>query len=233
MINVLELDQLNVEFERWGQKLRVLNEVSLTVPKGDWAVLSGHNGSGKSTLLRAIAGIQEFTGGQIRLSSISIKQLSADRIASQVFLIHQSPLRGTAPLLTLRENLRVASFGRKINAHLELELLDRIGLLSRADQAATTLSGGERQLLGIAIGRLRQPALILLDEPFSALDPTKQELAIDLLSEMHELGTSVLQVSHQPELMQNYATRFLEMKAGSLVSSEGPPLVQSSEGDAT
>lgn len=212
----LTVRNLSVRFERWGEQVVALKDVDLAVAASEWVAVTGHNGSGKSTLLRAIAGQQPLWSGTVTVGGADITRSSLANRAAAVLLIHQNPLLGTAPLLTTIENLRVAVPGAHERSWFT-ERLDEVGLAARANQPARLLSGGERQLLTLLIARLRMPPLLLLDEPFSALDPMKEALALRLLAEVREAGSAILHVTHQPERLRDNATRLVRLEAGAVV----------------
>lgn len=207
---------VSVRFERWGQAIAALAGVGLEVGEGEWVALVGHNGSGKSTLLRAIAGQQGVESGRIEICGREIASLPLPGRARSVFLVHQNPLLGTAPLLTTAENVRVAAPAR-VSRDWIVEQLRQIGLASRADQPASLLSGGERQLLTLLIAKLRRPSLLLLDEPFSSLDPVKEALALRMLEDVRSTGTALLHITHQLERLDGAASRLVRLEAGHVV----------------
>ncbi|MCY3019712.1 MAG: ATP-binding cassette domain-containing protein [Planctomycetota bacterium] len=222
--SILTVSNVTVTFSRWGQAVRAVRDLTLSLPRGQWVMLVGHNGSGKSTLLRAISGAIRPETGDIVLTGRSLTDMSASEIARSVFLVHQDPLMGTASTLTLFENLLVADHAAATAncSHKELlgkyvELLRPLGLADRLKQLAKTLSGGERQLLALLIGRLRPSPLMLLDEPLAALDPAKSELCIEQIRSMHAAGKTVVQVTHEPHLALRAGDRTVVLANGEIV----------------
>jgi len=224
---VVEIRDLTVTFSRWGQTVTALDNVNLTILSGQWVMLVGHNGSGKSTLLKAISGRLTPNGGQITLGGKQVTKMSSSEIAEHVFHVHQDPLMGTAPKLTLFENLMVADHKAQVEgtsrrelAHKYRELLQPLGLADRMKQLARYLSGGERQLIALLIARLRPASLLLLDEPLAALDPAKAQTCIELITELHNQGKTVVQVTHDPRLAASGGNRSIVMSHGKLVYDE-------------
>src|SRR5579864_1810775 len=144
---------LSISFSRWGQRVKALDNFSFRIGRGEWVLLVGHNGAGKSTLLKAIAGQLEPDAGEVTIFGDAVRSFTSCQLAAKVFIVHQDPLLGTAPLLTVTENLLVADPRRHtakadLIKHYSL-LLEPIGLLDRMNQPAKVLSGGERQLLAL------------------------------------------------------------------------------------
>ena len=217
----LDIKNLIVTFSRWGQAVTALDQVSLSIPKGQWVMLVGHNGSGKSTLLKAISGRLNPNSGSVTIAGKLVSKMSASEIAEQVFHVHQDPLMGTAPKLTLFENLMVADHQAQIEkiskralASRYYDLLQPLGLADRMKQLARYLSGGERQLIALLIARLRPATLLLLDEPLAALDPIKVEACMDIITNHHSEGSTILQVTHDPSLAVSRGNRTLVLRDG-------------------
>ena len=220
----VEIKDLTVTFSRWGQTVTALNHVNLAIPKGQWVMLVGHNGSGKSTLLRAISARLTPNAGQISIEEKQVTRMSSSEIAKQVFHVHQDPLIGTAPKLTLFENLMVADHQAQVEgaSRRELtqkyrELLQPLGLADRMKQLARYLSGGERQLIALLIARLRSASLLLLDEPLAALDPSKAETCMNVITNLHSEGATIIQVTHDPSLAISAGGRTLALRDGRFV----------------
>lgn len=225
--NLLMVKDLTVTFERWGQTVKALDAVSLTVPQGQWLILVGANGSGKSTLLRAISTRLQPSSGQVFIKGKNVKAMSPAEIAHNVFHVHQDPLLGTAPTLTIFENLAVADHQAQIDRepkHLlekkYQDMLTPLGLNERMKQPVRTLSGGERQLLALLIARLRPASLILLDEPLVALDPVKTELCLKEIVGLNENGKTLIYVTHNVKHAVSLGDRTVALHAGQIVFDE-------------
>ena len=216
----VECRDLRCTFLRWGQQVRALDGIDFTMRAGEWVTLIGANGSGKSTLLRAIAGWQSLDAGTVRLFG---RPQSVRRPVDRVFYVHQNPLLGTAPDLTVFENLLVAdvrpevrrSSTRQLRATYA-DLLAEARLSDRLKQRVDTLSGGQRQFLSLLIAELREASLILLDEPFAALDPSARQLCLVKLRQLHQSGRGMLMVTHADRPDSGGAGRVLRMADGKL-----------------
>ncbi len=223
----IDIQDIQVTFERWGSKVNALIGVNISVPAGQWLILVGPNGSGKSTLLKILSGRLTPDRGDIRINGNSIIGLSSDQLSKAVFLVHQDPLLGSAPLLTVYENLLVADhdayYNRISRKELEMkyvELLAPLGLSDRIKQPVKTLSGGERQLLALLIAGLRPSSVILLDEPLAALDPDKTDQCIQQIRSLHIQGKTIIQVTHDEELAVSLGDRTIALHGGGVMHDE-------------
>lgn len=192
-----------------------LRSVALTVSAGEVVLLAGPNGAGKSTLLRTLAGLARPTRGTVQVKGISLRGNPEAR-AAVGFLSHQNFLYDD---LTARENLRFAAalHGLESAEQLVMDALHAAGLAQRADSRAAVLSHGMRQRLGIARATLHDPALLLLDEPFSGLDAASASLLRDGLSASVARGRAIICVTHQPADIWQIATRVVLLKRGAVV----------------
>ncbi len=222
---IVSARDLAVSYIRWGQTVTALDRVSLDIFPGEWILLVGPNGAGKSTLLAAISGRVPLDAGKVTINGKNLLALKPSQLARMLFTVHQDPLLGTAPLLTVFENLLVAdATGRqgwtsKSNTmHRYASLLAPIGLDGRLKQPAKVLSGGERQLLALVIARLRATPVILLDEPFAALDPARTQLCVKEIAAMHREGKTIVQIAHDTRLVQALADRTFTLEGGKLQS---------------
>ena len=215
----LEVRELAVRWE--GRP--VLEGISFSIRPGEFVTLMGPNGSGKTTLLRAIAGFEPIASGAVRLGGASITGLPAHRRG--VGLLFQDPV--LLPRRTVYENV---AFGPEVQgleddevrARVE-EAFDLLHLHGLKDRASDALSGGERQRVALARTIAARPRLVLLDEPFAAVDP---ELRAELRAEFRQVllrrGVSVLHVTHDREEGLFLGDRVLLLNAGRLIQ-EGTP----------
>ncbi|MBV8454174.1 MAG: heme ABC exporter ATP-binding protein CcmA [Deltaproteobacteria bacterium] len=174
----------------------VLRGVTLKVAQGEGAIVVGHNGSGKSTLVRILAGLSPASSGEAMLFGQPARQLQA-RDRERVGLItHQSFLY---PRLTARENLEFyAELYRLGRPAISIsDLLERIGLAPVADQRVCTFSRGMEQRLMLARATIAAPDVLLMDEPFAALDSDGVELAMSIIEEALGRGSAIVMTAHQ------------------------------------
>lgn len=199
-----------------------LEDVDLFVEKGEFVAIMGPSGSGKSTLLNIIGLLDRPTHGLYQLDGRSVEKLSSNLHAKarrdKIGFVFQS--FSLLPKLRIIENValplayRGKTFGRRMKmAH---EMLERVGLAERAYFYPHQLSGGQAQRAAIARALINEPTILIADEPTGNLDSASSRLVMELLSEIHKMGNTVLMVTHNPELTR-YASRVLYMHDGSIV----------------
>ncbi len=208
-------------------EVRALDGVDLTVPEGSWTMVIGGNGSGKSTLLNAVAGSFPLDAGRIRVGGVEVSGWPEWKRARLVGRVFQDPFAGTAPSLTVAENMALADRrGRSRGLGWLLHRRDRdrfrqtiaalgLGLEQRLDQPIGTMSGGQRQSMTLAMATLRPPRLLLLDEHTAALDPRSADLVIQAtrrVVEAHRLTT--LMVTHSMTQAAELGDRLVVMHRG-------------------
>lgn len=207
--------------ERRFGALVALHGVSLTVAPGEVVLLLGPNGAGKSTLLRCIAGLARPSKGRVEVSG---RNVHADPEARRPLglLSHQSFLYED---LTARENLRFAAELHGLDSvasRVEHALADA-RLTSRADSRVFGFSQGMLQRLAIARATLHDPALLLLDEPFTALDAAAARSLRDRIAAERDAGRAVVCVTHEPAELWEIASRVIVLRGGVVVADEPRP----------
>lgn len=208
-----------------------LDEVDLTIEKGEFVAVMGPSGSGKSTLMNVIGlldhpsnGEYRFNGRRVsRLKSLQRAKIRRDKIGFifQSFnLLHR---------LTAIENVGLpllykgASAAKRIS--MSRSMLERVGLHDRTYYYPKQLSGGQTQAVAIARALVNEPELIIADEPTGNLDTEGSRVVMELLSEIHKSGNTIIFVTHNPELTR-YATRVVYMQDGALRYDEQKPIGQ-------
>ncbi len=206
---------------------KVLDDLSLDVRRGDFITIIGANGAGKSTLLGAIAGSFITDSGELVLDGEDMTLLPEYRRARKIGRLFQDPMRGSAPDMTIEENLALAAgrggwlspvsradrrFFRERVAMLEMGLEDRM------NQPVGLLSGGQRQRLTLMMATLNTPKLLLLDEHTAALDPATAEKVLGLTRRIvAENGLTCLMVTHNMQSALELGNRTVMMNAGKIV----------------
>ena len=167
-----------------------MRDVELEIEAGTWLTLLGPNGAGKSTILRMIAGEIAVASGQVLVFGEAPSAATRRRLG----MVFQEPT--TDDLMTVRETLdlhaRLFGLSRAARSRRIAELLSELGLLDRAGDGCATLSGGLRRRLDLARALLHEPALLLLDEPTLALDPSSAEAIWERLSELRDGGCTIV-----------------------------------------
>ena len=187
-------------------EVRALRGLSLDVDAGEFVVVVGSNGAGKSTMLNAIAGVHLPDRGTIELAGTDLTEQADHRRARVIGRVFQDPLAGTAPSLTIEENLMLAErrgrrrrFRRPSNPARREEALASLGmgLEHRLRARVSTLSGGQRQALSVLMAMQAEPSLLLLDEHTAALDPGAAHRVLDVSTRLAaERGITTLMVTH-------------------------------------
>ena len=208
----------------------ILNDVSLEIFEHDFITILGGNGAGKSTLFNSIAGTLPLTSGSIRIMSEDVTQFSPEKRAKYLSRVFQDPKMGTAPRMTVAENLLIAKFRgekrglfpRKLSAYREefQATIEKVGngLEKHLDTPIEFLSGGQRQALSLLMATLKRPELLLLDEHTAALDPKTSvalmELTNDFVNKDH---LTALMITHHMEDALKYGNRLIVMKDGQII----------------
>jgi putative ABC transport system ATP-binding protein len=210
--------------------VHALQGVDLAVDEGSFVVVIGTNGSGKSTLLNAIAGSFFVDAGRIALAGQDITRWPEHRRAALVGRVFQNPFSGTAPNMTIAENLVMAArrgrprgLGWALTSTMRRELRDRVSLLKlgledRLDNAIGSLSGGQRQALTLLMASWIRPQLLLLDEHTAALDPKSADRVIRVSEEIVSRDRlTTLMVTHSMQQAANLGDRLIMMHRGSVL----------------
>jgi putative ABC transport system ATP-binding protein len=206
---------------------RAISGLSLRLAPGDFVTIIGSNGAGKSTLFNAICGDFLTDAGSILLNGQDITFMPAFQRARRIGRLFQDPMRGSAPGMTIEENLALAagsggwlshvSQGDKKRFRDRLALLD-MGLEDRMKQPVGLLSGGQRQALTLLMSTMNPPSLLLLDEHTAALDPGTAEKVLKLTRDIvaeHKITT--MMVTHNMQQALELGSRTLMMDSGSIV----------------
>ena len=208
----------------------ILNDVSLEIYEHDFITILGGNGAGKSTLFNSIAGTLPLTSGSIRIMGEDVTHFSHEKRAKYLSRVFQDPQMGTAPRMTVAENLLIAKFRgekrglfpRKLSAYKEefQATIEKVGngLEKHLDTPIEFLSGGQRQALSLLMATLKRPELLLLDEHTAALDPKTSvalmELTNDFVNKDH---LTALMITHHMEDALKYGNRLIVMKEGQII----------------
>ena len=210
-------------------KSPVLNEVTLSIPRGTVTAIIGPNGSGKSTLLRTLARLLRPETGAVLLDGAAMARMSPGQVARQIATLPQSP--GAVPGMTVQElveqgryphvgPLRMLSDRDRAAVEQALELTSSGHFRHRL---LDSLSGGERQRVWIALALAQEPRILLLDEPTTFLDVNHQIQALNLIRSLNrEHGITVVMALHDLNQASRYAERLVVLQEGRIVE-EGPP----------
>ncbi|SFF33268.1 putative ABC transport system ATP-binding protein [Paenibacillus catalpae] len=204
--------------------------VNLAMKPGDFITVIGSNGAGKSTLMNIISGVMKPDTGEVRIEGKNISHLPEFSRSKWIGRVFQDPMAGTAPRMSIEENLAMAyTRGQKRGFSLSInrarrsifrEQLSRlgIGLENRLSAKVGLLSGGERQALSLLMATFTKPQILLLDEHTAALDPARAELITTLTETLvREMNLTTLMVTHNMEQAIRLGNRLIMMDKGKII----------------
>ena len=220
---MIEVKDLQKSF---GQ-LKVLNGVSVNIKKGEKVVVIGPSGSGKGTFLRCLNRLEEPTGGQVIFEGFDItdKKTNIDKHRQKMGMVFQH--FNLFPHLTVLQNITLAPITLKLQSKEEaqknaLNLLNRVGLVDKANVYPSTLSGGQKQRIAIVRALAMNPDVMLFDEPTSALDPEMVGEVLNVMKQLAEEGMTMVCVTHEMGFAREVADRVIFMYDG-IILEEGTP----------
>ncbi len=224
---MLRLAKVNKYYQVGTHSLHVLRDIDFEVSDGEFVAIMGASGSGKSTLLNILGILDDYDSGEYWLGDTLIRKLSESKGASYrnkfIGFIFQS--FNLLPFKTALENVALPLYyqgvTRRKRNQIAGQYLDRVGLRDWADHLPSEMSGGQKQRVAIARALIGKPRLILADEPTGALDSETSKQIMDLLSEIHQTGITVLVVTHDQEVAAR-TQRTIRLRDGKVVSSLDP-----------
>lgn len=222
---LIKLDNVSKIYGFGDATTVALDEVSLVIDKGEFVAVMGPSGSGKSTLMNVIGLLDRPSQGRYMLENRSVSRLRTNQSAKirrdSIGFIFQS--FNLLNKLTVIDNVSLPLAYKGISQSkrykMASNILDRVGIRSREYFYPTQLSGGQAQCVAIARALVNNPKLIIADEPTGNLDSAGSRLVMELLSEIHAMGNTVIFVTHNPELTR-YATRVVYMHDGNIIHDE-------------
>lgn len=227
---IIELKNATKVIENGEERKVILDDVSLKIYAKDFITILGGNGAGKSTLFNAISGTLSLTSGSVFIKGNDVTNHSPEKRAAAISRVFQDPKVGTAPRMTVAENIAIAALrGQRRSLRLRnitkykgdfASLAEQIGngLEKHLDTPTGNLSGGQRQALSLLMATIVPPDLLLLDEHTAALDP---KTSVALMQLTDDLVTSkdltALMITHHMEDALKYGNRLIVMKDGKIV----------------
>ena len=218
---MIRLENITKTYEKHGQTLRALADVSLHVPKGDFLAITGPSGSGKTTLMNILGCLDRPTTGKYLLEGTTVEGLggaaAADIRNRKIGFIFQSfnLIGSMSALENVELPLVLRGESRKIRRQKALEALERVGLQARAGHRPAELSGGQQQRVAIARVLAAQPPLILADEPTGNLDGVTSREILSILRQLHQEGQTIVMITHDDGIAAA-APRQMRMESGRL-----------------
>ena len=220
---MIEVKNLKKQF----RELSVLNGITEHISQGEKIVVIGPSGSGKSTFLRCLNLLEIPTEGEIWFDGVNMTDVNVDidRMRQKMGMVFQH--FNLFPHLTVLENIILAPVHLKLQTRKEAEknarrLLERIGLLDKADTYPAMLSGGQKQRIAIVRALAMNPEVMLFDEPTSALDPEMVGEVLDLIRELADEGMTMVIVTHEMGLAREVATRVMFVDEGQIKEQNTP-----------
>jgi len=219
METLVQLSDVTKRYDS-GSGEPALNRVSLQVPTGRVTAIMGPSGSGKSTLLNLIGGLDRPTSGVVTMEDVELSRLGEAALARhrrrKIGLIFQffNLLNNLTALDNVLIPAELAGVPRRKALERGHELLDQLGIRQQAHKYPAQLSGGERQRVAVARAIVNRPVLLLADEPTGALDTHSGEQVMDLLADLNRAGQTILLVTHDPRIAQQYATGVIRLIDG-------------------
>jgi len=228
---MLNVENISITFnEGTLDEKRALQHINLHMKKGDFVTVIGSNGAGKSTLMNMISGSLRPDIGNVKINEKDVTALPEYKRSRYIGRVFQDPMAGTAPSMTIEENLAMAyarnkkrGLGIGVNKKRKKmfqENLERLnlGLEDRLTAKVGLLSGGERQALSLLMATFTEPNILLLDEHTAALDPSRAELITKLTGEVVEqFGLTTLMVTHNMQQALDLGNRLIMMDKGQII----------------
>jgi general L-amino acid transport system ATP-binding protein len=216
-----------IGLHKWFGDLHVLDDIGLTVYKGERIVICGPSGSGKSTLIRCINRLEELQKGKIFVDGIELTNnlKNVEKIREEVGMVFQH--FNLFPHLTILENLTlgpiwVRKVPKKQAEEMAMVYLKKVHIEEQAMKYPGQLSGGQQQRVAIARSLCMKPKIMLFDEPTSALDPEMVKEVLDVMINLAEEGMTMIVVSHEMGFAKSVAHRVMFMDFGRIVEENTP-----------
>jgi putative ABC transport system ATP-binding protein len=222
---MLALTNIHKTFENGEAVVTALNNVSIEVKENEFVAIMGSSGSGKSTLMNVLGCLDTPNSGVYKLDGKDVASMSDDQL-SQVRNKHIGFIFQTFHLLSkldvvgnVQLPLRYSDIDPIEANKRAADLIERVGLTHRKNHKPYEMSGGQRQRVAIARALINKPSVILADEPTGNLDSKTSKEIMDLLTELHQQGQTIVMVTHEDEIAQ-YAQRVIIMKDGEVVGEK-------------
>jgi putative ABC transport system ATP-binding protein len=228
MSEVIRMENVSKIYANGPTEVRALDDVSLTVEKGEFLAIMGASGSGKSTLMNLIGCLDRATEGDYFLEGIDIKDKKDDELSfvrnQKIGFVFQSfnLVSRTSALKNVELPMIYAKVGRQERHERAKQLLENVGLADRGHHVPSELSGGQKQRVAIARALANNPAILLADEPTGNLDSKSSEEIMEIFEKLNkERGTTVIVVTHETDIAA-YASRVITFRDGKLILDHKP-----------
>lgn len=222
---IIDIQDLQKIYRAGEVEVAALKDVSFTIERNEFIAIMGPSGSGKSTLMNILGCLDQPTAGTYRLAGRDVSQMSDAELAGvrnrDIGFVFQS--FHLLPRLNIVRNvmlpLKYSEIEPEEAARRAREMLGRVGLEQRLTHVPNELSGGQRQRVAIARALVNEPAIIFADEPTGNLDSKTSVEIMDLFTELHRAGQTIILVTHEPEIAE-YAQKVIHMRDGEIEEIE-------------
>ena len=223
--SLVKVVNINKTYQRGGEKLVVLDNLNLEVPKGDFLALMGPSGSGKSTLMNLLGCLDTPTSGSYILNGADVSTMTDDELAEirnkEIGFVFQT--FNLLPRTTALDNVALpmiyAGKSKTERNERAAEVLKNVGLADRMDHKPNQLSGGQRQRVAVGRALVNKPSIILADEPTGNLDSKTSVEIMSLFDEIHAAGNTVILVTHEEDIAE-HAHRVIRLRDGVIEKDE-------------
>ena len=224
-MKIIELHEIKKYFQVGTQVVKALKEITLDIHKNEYVSLMGASGSGKSTLMNILGCLDTPTGGSYILNEQIVSRLTDNELAEirnkEIGFVFQT--FNLLPRATALENVMLplvyAGLNKTDRRERAIEVLEQVQLQDRMDHRPNELSGGQRQRVAVARALVNKPSIILADEPTGNLDSKTSIEIMALFEEIHNLGNTVIVVTHEPDIAQ-HTHRIIQLRDGLVLSDE-------------
>lgn len=223
-MEILRVDHLSKVYGKGDTAVKALDDVSLSINKGEFVAIIGPSGSGKSTLLHMIGGVDRPSSGDVLVDNINIYDLSETQLAifrrRQIGLIYQ--FYNLIPVLTVEENITLPMLldGHKVDDRQLTNIISNLGLENRLNHLPNQLSGGQQQRVSIGRALISNPALMLADEPTGNLDSKSSAEIMELLKMFNKTYNQTLVVITHDDRIALQADRIINIEDGKITQDE-------------
>lgn len=222
---LIQLEDLVKVYDTGALKVLGLKRINLTIHRGEFVAIMGQSGSGKSTLMNILGCLDRPSMGHYYLDGVDVAAMNPDELSlirnRKIGFVFQSfnLISRTSALKNVELPMTYARKGKRFREQRARTLLERVGLVKRAEHMPNELSGGQRQRVAIARALANDPPLLLADEPTGNLDTAASVEIMELFSQLHKEGTTVVVVTHEEEIAA-FTERIIRFRDGEIVSDK-------------
>lgn len=223
-MEILRINKVRKEYKQGDNTVVALDDISLSINKGEFVAIMGPSGSGKSTLLHILGCVDSPTSGEVWIDDVDIKSLKENNLTifrrRHIGLVYQ--FYNLIPILNIEDNIKLPVLldGRKVNEEYYHELIHHLGLEDRISHLPSELSGGQQQRVSIARALMNQPSILLADEPTGNLDQQTGQEIMRIFKESHDkYKQTIILITHDIEVARQ-ADRILYIEDGKIIENE-------------